>query len=105
MEEWKAWRPIFYSSSLPILTILTLLTLLILLTLSYIPLSAASASDAELGKRIYREGILPSGKPIRATLLGGITIEGTQFNCASCYRRSGFGSGKGAAFVLPVIDP
>jgi hypothetical protein len=59
----------------------------------------------DLGRRIYRQGVLPSGQPVRATLQGDITIEGTQFNCLGCHRRSGFGSSEGAAFVPPVTGP
>lgn len=61
-----------------------------------------AASEVEAGKRIYREGLLPSGKPVRATVQGDVGIAGTQLNCASCHRRSGFGSSDGAAFVPPV---
>ncbi|MCA1632280.1 MAG: ABC transporter substrate-binding protein [Acidobacteria bacterium] len=62
----------------------------------------AAKYDAELGERIYREGVLPGGAPLRATVQGDVEVEGTQFNCATCHRRSGFGSSEGAAFVPPV---
>lgn len=62
----------------------------------------AARPDARLGERIYREGVLPSGEPVRASVQGDLTLEGTQLNCANCHRRSGFGSSEGAAFVPPV---
>ncbi len=66
---------------------------------------APPGPDPELGKQIYRTGVLPSGRPIRATILGDIAVEGAPFSCASCHRRSGFGSGEGAVLVPPVTGP
>src|SRR5215216_5960853 len=65
----------------------------------------AAKYDATLGERIYREGVLPGGGRLRATVQGDVEVEGTQFNCATCHRRSGFGSSEGAAFVPPVTGP
>ena len=62
----------------------------------------ATRPDAKAGERIYREGVLPSGEPVRASTQGDLAVEGAQLNCASCHRRSGFGSSEGAAYVPPV---
>lgn len=64
--------------------------------------SHAAQPDAGVGEHIYREGVLPGGRAVRATVQGDVEVEGTQFNCATCHRRSGFGTSEGAAFVPPV---
>jgi cytochrome oxidase Cu insertion factor (SCO1/SenC/PrrC family) len=60
---------------------------------------------AKPGERIYREGRLPSGRPLAATVQGGIEAEGGQLACASCHRRSGFGSSEGGVYVPRVTGP
>lgn len=58
-----------------------------------------------IGKRIYEEGILPSGQALRAVTLGDVVVEGTQVNCAGCLRRSGFAGGEEAVYVPHITGP
>ncbi len=56
----------------------------------------APAADARrTGLRIYREGVLPSGKPLEGTAQRGIPRVGQDAACAACHRRSGFGASEG----------
>jgi len=63
----------------------------------------AALSDIELGKRIYRDGILPNGQPLQARGAGNAVIKGTQISCISCHRRSGFGTSEGKDQAPAVI--
>lgn len=73
-----------------------------------VPLSAATDADTvsperlELGRRIYMEGILPSGEVMTATIAGDIPVSGEQLICGTCHRRSGLGSSEGQE-VVPAI--
>lgn len=56
----------------------------------------------EAGKQIYLYGILPEGESLNAKVRGDVTLQGNQYACAKCHRRSGAGSSEGGDQV-PAI--
>ena len=64
--------------------------------------AGASESSAALGKRIYHQGILPSGQPLHARVQRDVNVEGAQLVCENCHGRSGLGQGEGTLF-MPAI--
>ncbi len=73
-------------------------------------LAEASALDPQAdplaaGRRIYREGILPSGQPLRGAGQAGVTLSGRDAACATCHRRSGYGSSEGSIEVRAITGP
>lgn len=44
------------------------------------------------GQQMYREGKLPSGKPMQSITADDTPIIGTVYSCAGCHQRSGLGS-------------
>ena len=60
------------------------------------------AGDADPGEKMYREGILPSGKPMKAVVEGSRNIPGTTFSCVGCHLRSGIGSIEESTLSPPV---
>jgi ABC-type branched-subunit amino acid transport system substrate-binding protein len=65
-------------------------------------LSAAPQETLRLGERVYREGVLPSGEPLQASLKGGHSAPGTTFACVSCHLRSGLGSLNDNTIIPPI---
>jgi ABC-type branched-subunit amino acid transport system substrate-binding protein len=66
---------------------------------------AEAATEAEilrLGEVMYRKGLLPSGKPMRAYVQGDIEISGEAAACVNCHRRSGLGSLEGTLLIPPT---
>jgi len=65
-----------------------------------------SAADGEAhpddGRRMYQDGILPSGEPLTAIVAGDVPVLGTQFSCESCHGRSGMGAAEGKYIVPPI---
>ena len=62
----------------------------------------ASSADVELGRRIYLEGILPSGEPLKGKRQNSTEVEGAAAACATCHRRSGMGSLESNIVVMPI---
>jgi len=67
------------------------------------PPAATPGPAVAAGRRIYLDGVLPSGKPVRGTMQGDVTFTGLQASCGSCHRRSGFGASEAGAVAPPVI--
>jgi ABC-type branched-subunit amino acid transport system substrate-binding protein len=64
--------------------------------------SAAATDRLELGRRMYMDGILPTGEVMTATIQGDISISGQQVVCGACHRRSGMGASEGQE-VVPMV--
>lgn len=71
-----------------------------------VTLPALAASDlVEQGRRIYLEGRLPDGNPVRAVEAGDIEVSGHLAACVRCHQRSGLGSREGEQPIPPITGP
>ena len=59
----------------------------------------------EAGRRMYMDGVLPSGDMMTATIKRDISITGDQAICGTCHRRSGMGASEGQEIVPAVTGP
>ena len=65
----------------------------------------AAATGVLAGERIYLDGRLADGTPVAASVQGDVDLSGSQAACASCHRRSGYGSSEGGTYVPPITGP
>lgn len=69
------------------------------------PFAAApepGAEQLENGRRMYHEGLLPTGEQITAIVRGDVSLGGEIVICGTCHRRSGLGSSEGEQ-VIPAV--
>jgi hypothetical protein len=64
--------------------------------------AAAEPGPASAAERLYRQGVLPSGRLLRG-VREGTSVEGLTAACATCHRRSGLGSWEGQVVIPPII--
>lgn len=72
-----------------------------------LPSAALAAADtsrlAELGRRIYVDGVLPDGGRLTAIRFAGASaVSGAEAACIHCHRPSGYGAIEGRILVPPV---
>ena len=67
------------------------------------PTSQATASQVDAGRRMYMEGVLPTGERMTGIVQGDIPLAGEQVICGRCHRRSGFGAPEGQNVAPPVV--
>ncbi len=60
------------------------------------------ASTASPGEALYRQGILPSGKPLDGERNDGGSSRGAVAACVNCHRRSGLGDVEGRIVSPPI---
>lgn len=63
---------------------------------------SATAAQVEAGRRLYVEGVLPSGAPLVGLRRGAVSLSGAQAACAACHRASGMGGVEGMLRVPPI---
>ncbi|MDD2737003.1 MAG: amino acid ABC transporter substrate-binding protein [Desulfuromonadaceae bacterium] len=66
------------------------------------PGALQKAEIIRLGEQMYRQGILPSGKPMPAFIRGDVEVDSSAFSCSSCHLRAGLGSYEGGVVTPPT---
>lgn len=95
MTGWRSWA----------LLVVAMLSMLPTIATAQVQDFAADADALAVGRRIYREGILPSGEPLQGVGPAGVLLSGKGAACGTCHRRSGYGSSEGPVEVRPITGP
>lgn len=66
------------------------------------PPDLPKAEIIRLGERMYRNGILPSGKVMEAYIRDDVEVDSSFFSCSSCHLRAGLGSFEGGVVTPPT---
>ena len=85
----------------------TIAALVVLLVGALAPFGARAQTAAdpaliEQGRRMYMDGVLPSGRPLTAMRPGATPLSGRLAGCVACHRRSGLGAVEGDIQVPPI---
>ncbi len=75
------------------------------LALGAAPVRSAGPELLEQGRRIYMEGLLGDGQPLRASAAGGTHLQEQGAACVLCHRRSGMGSREGSLAIPAIAAP
>lgn len=67
-----------------------------------LPPDLSRAEIMRLGERMYRDGILPSGKVMDAFIRYDVEVDSSAFSCSSCHLRAGLGSFEGGVITPPT---
>lgn len=64
--------------------------------------ASANPEALELGRRIYNEGVLPSGVALTGVRSEGGAVSGASAACVNCHRRSGMGQVESDILMPPI---
>jgi len=65
--------------------------------------AAAALPSSDAGEKIYRQGLLKTGAPLRGQReAGGLQVRGADAACMNCHQRSGLGTTEGRNKIPPV---
>ncbi len=83
-------------------TSLVIIGLITSLACNAIAADTDSSGLNRLGERMYRDGILSDGTPLKGYVRGDVEIDSTMFSCTNCHARGGLGSVEGQVSSPPV---
>lgn len=65
--------------------------------------AGANATEIQqLGQRMYRDGLLSDGTPLKGVVRNDVEVDSTVFSCSNCHARGGLGSIEGQIASPPI---